>query len=393
MPERVLIVGGGSGGTILANSLDRRRFEVTVLSASLRHMFQPALLYIAFKNASDHVVRDERRLLKRHVHLIEDRVSEVNLESRTVATAGGQQLSYDQLVLSTGISTDVSQIPGLGEVNERFGDYHSTVAQAHKLWAALDAFEGGTIALGQSTPICKCPPSPVEGIVLTEELLRKRGIRDRSRLIFFTPYPRAYPSKTMNEIVEPILKDRGIEIVTFFDVDRIDPKTSTITSIEGEQIHYDLPIIVPPFVGADIDYQPKEVLDPSRFLVTDRSTLRIKGVEGAFGIGDATNLPTSKSGVGAHLEAKAVARTLSGMPSEFIGRTHCPLDLGGGQATFVIGTYSAPVTRLAPSRLKHFMKMMFARIYWLSLKGVLEPFFDVYFKLTAPREAPSDDQS
>lgn len=90
--------------------------------------------------------------------------------------------------------TDPGQIPGLAEVTARLGDYHSSIAQARRLWRSLWSFEGGTVAVGQSTPICKCPPSPLEGILLADRLLRRRGIRERSRLVFFTPYPRAYPA-------------------------------------------------------------------------------------------------------------------------------------------------------------------------------------------------------
>ena len=60
---RVLIIGGGTGGTMLANKLGRHKFDVTLLSASPEHMFQPALLYVAFTNASANIVRDERSLL------------------------------------------------------------------------------------------------------------------------------------------------------------------------------------------------------------------------------------------------------------------------------------------------------------------------------------------
>lgn len=385
MAERVLVLGGGSGGTILANSLDPRRFEVTVVSASDLHMFQPGLLYAAFKGTGTNLFRDERRLLKRHVRLLVDTVTNVDLGGRHVRTAGGGELGYDRLVIATGIQVDPGGIPGLAEVSERFGDYHSSVAQARKLWANLDGFRGGTLALGQATAICKCPPSPVEGILLADALLRARGIRDKTRLVFFTPYPRPYPAEPMNQIVEPILKARGIEVLTFFDVDRIDPETLTITSIEGDEIRCDLPVVIPPFVGADVSYEPGDVLDPSRFVKTDQRTLQVAGTETAFAIGDATTLPTSKSGVGAHLEAKVVARTLSGSPTTFGGRTHCPFDLGDGTGTFVTGTYDAPVVKAAPSRLKHLMKMGFARVYWLSLSGLLDPVFDAYFKLTEPK--------
>lgn len=385
MAKKVLIVGGGTGATMLANTLDKHQNRVTVLSASLEHLFQPALLYVAFKDARPHAIRDEPSLIPNHVRLVHDAVTQIDLNQRVVTTASGETFDYDELVLATGIQTDPSQIPGLAEVNAEFGDYHSDLAQAHRLWAKLDSFTGGTIVLGQSSPICKCPPSPIEGILLTEELLRKRGLKEKTRLIFFTPYPRPYPAQPMNEIVEPILRERGIEFMTFFDVDRIDTETRTIYSIEGDQIQYDLPIIIPPFVGADISYEPSGVLDLSRFLITDKETLRVKGFDNVYAIGDATNLPTSKSGVGAHLEAKIVARGIAGKPAAFSGRTHCPLDVAYGKGTFVIGSYTAPVTKLRPSRLNHFMKMMFGRIYWLSLRGWLEPMFDVYFKLTEPK--------
>src|SRR5579864_1690197 len=382
--KRVVIVGGGSGATMVANMLARRRMETIVLSKSAAHMFQPALLYVAFKNASPRIIRDERRLLDRRVRFIQEPVTRIDLTARTVATAAGSWYDYDELVVATGVTTDPDQIPGLRTINDQYGTYHSSVARAQKVWAALDAFRGGTIVLGQASPVIKCPPSPVEGMLLTDELLRRRGLRDRTRLVFISPYPRAYPAEPTNAIVEPILRARGVEIMPFFDVDRIDPASRTIYSIEGEEIQYDLPIIIPPFVGADIAYEPADALDANRFVVTDKETLRIKGFDNAFAIGDATNLPTSKAGVGAHLEAKVVAEILSGRPARFGGRTHCAFDLAYGKGTFVIGSYTAPVLNYAPNRLNHFMKMMMARIYWVSLRGWLEPVFDWYFARTDP---------
>ena len=187
--QRVLIVGGGTGGTMLANRLDKHRFAVTLVSASAEHMFQPDLLYVATANLQRDILREERRLLARGVRFVNEKVTRVNLETSLVETEPGSHYEYDRLVLATGVHTVPSQIPGLSEVNERFGDYHSSVAQAKKLWSCLDAFSGGTIVLGQSSPICVCPPSPVEGILQIDRLLRQRGLREKSRLVFFTPYP------------------------------------------------------------------------------------------------------------------------------------------------------------------------------------------------------------
>jgi sulfide:quinone oxidoreductase len=369
---------------MLSHKLQRRHLKVTMLTASMEHLFQPALLYVAFAQSSADVTRDERQLVARGINLIEETVTGVNLIDREVTGGSGKTYPYDSLVVATGVGTDPAQIPGLLETTARYGDYHSTIAQARKLGNALSNFRGGTIALGQSTPICKCPPSPVEGVLLADRLLRRRGLRDKTRIIFFTPYPRAYPAAPMNDIIEPILKDRGIEVVTMFDVDRVDPQGQTIFSIEGERIDYDLPIIIPPFMGAAIDYRPSEVLDQSRFVKADKASLKIIGFEDAFAIGDANNLPTSKAGVGAHLEANVVARQLRGKSASFNGRTNCPVDLGDGRGTFVIGSYTSPVRRYPPSRLNLLMKMIMERIYWVSLRGALEPVFSIYFMLTDP---------
>jgi len=382
--KRVVLIGGGSGATMLSHKLPRQGFEVVMLTASREHLFQPALLYIAFAGAKSKVTRDERRLVGRGVRLVEEVVTQVDLPGQVVTGASGSTYPYDFVVVATGVGTDPGQIPGLAEVTARYGDYHSTISQAQHLWASLERFQGGTIALGQSTPICKCPPSPVEGVLLTDRLLRRRGLREKTRLVFFTPYTRAYPAAAMNEVIEPILEQRGIEVMTMFDVDRIEPGAQTIFSIEGDRIDYDLPIIIPPFMGAQINYQPASVLDQSRFVKADKASLRIAGFENAFAIGDANNLPTSKAGVGAHLEANLVARAMCGKRVAFNGRTNCPVDLGDGRGTFVIGSYTAPVLKHPPSRLNLLMKMIMERIYWISLRGAMEPVFDLYFKVTDP---------
>ncbi len=381
--KRIIIVGAGAGGVILANSLDPKKFDVTILDKSDTHIFQPALLYAAFMGKKVPFKKTDK-LIKKGINFKIDPVKKINLNDKIVLTTNGNEYKYDYIIIATGTYTDTSSIPGLKDINEKFGDYHTSIENANKVWRNLNSFDGGTIVLGQASPILKCPPSPIEGILLIEMLINKRKLKNKTKLIFFTPYPRAYSAEPMNEVIEPILKNRGIQIMTFFDLDHVDTKTNTLYSLEGDQIKYDLPIIIPPFKGASIEYEPASVLDEDRFIKTDKFNMKIEGFEDAFAIGDATNIPTSKAGVGAHLEAKVVANILQGKNDKFNGRTNCPFDLGYGRGTFVIGSYDQPVVPYPPSRLNHFEKIMMEKIYWQSLKGTYDFIFDLYFKRTDP---------
>ncbi len=383
--KKLLIVGAGAAGTILANSVDRKKYSITMIDPSDIQVFQPQWLYIAFKGQRE-MSRRESSLLKKGIELVHDAVTSVDFAGRSVKTASGKSYPYDYIAIATGIVGDLSKVPGLADVDAEFGDYHTSAAQAKKVWEHLQNFKGGTIAIGQSYPLLKCPPSPLEGTFLLEEFIRKKGLKEKTRIVFFTPYPRAYPAEAINELVEPLLKERGIEVMTFFDTDRVDPKERTIYSIEGDSIKYDLPIIIPPFANVDIKYSPSEVLDRDRLLKVDKHTMRIEGFDNAFGLGDSAALPTAKSGVGAHLEAKTVASILNGKDMTFNGRTNCPFDTGYGKGTFVIGSYDQPVIKYPITEFHLFMKHMMAKIYWQSLKGTFDSVFDIYFEETKPEK-------
>ena len=86
---RILVVGGGMGGTILANNLARRlgnemrsgKARITMLSASDKHMYQPGLLYLAVgRMTPDELYRDQRSLLEPGIEFHVDPVEELELD-------------------------------------------------------------------------------------------------------------------------------------------------------------------------------------------------------------------------------------------------------------------------------------------------------------------------
>ncbi|MEM4189371.1 MAG: FAD/NAD(P)-binding oxidoreductase [Candidatus Caldarchaeum sp.] len=389
--KNVLVLGGGTGGTLAANLLASKlgkqiredRTSVILLSDSTEHFFQPANLEVAFHGSdpSKHI-RRQRTLLSDKVTFIAEKAQRISLQDRKVVTDKGREIQYEYILIATGSVADPSLTQGLAEGSYNF---HTGPWNAAKIWKALQSFERGRVVLVIAGVPHKCPPAPTEAMFLLDDYFRKRGIRDRVELTFLTPYPHAYPAKPIADVVEPLLEKRGVNVVTFFNIDSVDPVNKKVYSMEGEEADYDLLIAVPPHRGSPVVIA-SEIGDKDGWIPADKHTMQVKDYDDAFAVGDATNIPISKSGVVAHLEAGIVAHNLASMVlgedhlKRYNGRINCPLEVGGGRALFVSGTYTRPPAPMQPTRLRYWMKKGFARLYWQMLKGRLETLFEIYFR-------------
>lgn len=369
MPARVVVLGGGVGGTLTANLIDKalgRDVHVTVVDPTGMHDYQPGYLYVALGEANGHwLTRDERTLLRADVDLAIERAVRVHPDARTVQLERGGSLGWDFLVVATGARLVHDAIPGLMEGS--FGFY--SLPDAERLREALRTFKGGRIRVGIAGIPYKCPPAPVEFVFLLEEYLRKRGIRDRSEITLLSPLNRAFTIESASKLIQPIMEERGIELATFFNVESVDPSAGTVLSLEGEKVEYDLLVLVPPHKGQEFVVD-SGLSDASGWLPTDKHTLQVGDHQRIFAIGDATNLPISKSGSTAHFEAPVIASRIASMvrgtapKTNYGGRVMCFLETGHGKATSLRFDYEHPPTPPEPNRAWHVAKWLFNRLYW-----------------------------
>ncbi|MGZ8701933.1 MAG: FAD-dependent oxidoreductase, partial [Gaiellaceae bacterium] len=130
--KRIVILGGGTGGTMTANRL-RRRFdadeaEIHVVDIDDRHVYQPALLFVPFGLAQvDEIVRPRRRQLRKGVVFHENEVEAVWIERDEVLLDDGMVLPYDVLVVATGVRLQPEETEGLTGPgwNERVFTFYS----------------------------------------------------------------------------------------------------------------------------------------------------------------------------------------------------------------------------------------------------------------------------
>lgn len=369
MSSSVVVLGGGVGGTLAANLIRRRtggRAHVTVVDATGQHVYQPGFLYVAFgQERPEALTRPERRLLDRDVDLVTANVERIDTAGHRLQLAGAPELHYDHLVIASGSRTVMEEVPG-GDAAHTF----YTLDGAQRLRDALRAFTGGRILVGVAGIPYKCPPAPVEFVFMLDDHLRARGLRASSEIRLLSPLNRAFTIEATSEMVQPILAEREIELNGFFNVETVDAEARTVSSLEGETLEWDLLVLVPPhrgqlFVGAS------GLGDAQGWIPVDRHTLRHETVPDVWAIGDATNLPISKSGSVAHFQAPVVADQVAALvlgrePSShrYDGRVMCFLETGRGQATTIRFDYDHPPRSPRPARAWHWAKAAFNKTYW-----------------------------
>jgi sulfide:quinone oxidoreductase len=369
VPAKVVILGGGVGGTLVANLLSkelRRDVSVTVVDPTGMHAYQPGYQYLALGQANGRwLVRDERTLLRSDVDLVVEPAIRVHPDAGTVQLARGGSLDWDYLVIATGARLAPELVPGLSEGSY---DFYS-LEGAQRLREALRRFKGGRLLVGVAGIPYKCPPAPVEFVFLLEEYLRRRGIRNRSEVRLLSPLNRAFTIESASKVVQPLMAQRGIELTTFFNVESVDPSSGVVSSLEGEKAEFDLLVLVPPHRGQDVVVE-SGLGDASGWLPTDRRTLQVQDHERIFAMGDATNLPISKSGSTAHFEAPVVASRIAALVrgstprSNYGGNVMCFLETGNRQGTVLRFDYEHPPAPPQPSAIWHAAKWMFNRMYW-----------------------------
>jgi sulfide:quinone oxidoreductase len=220
MPAEIVVLGGGVGGTLVANLLDKslgRDVHVTVVDPTGMHDYQPGYLYVALGEAKGHwLTREERSLLRSGVDLAIEEAIRIHPDAGTVQLRNGGSLSWDYLVIATGARLVPELIPGLAEGSFEF----YSLAGAERLAQALRGFHGGSIKVGVAGIPYKCPPAPVEFTMMVDGYLRRRGLRDRSEVELLSPLNRAFTIESASALIQPIMEQRGIGLTTFFTSSR-----------------------------------------------------------------------------------------------------------------------------------------------------------------------------
>ncbi|KAJ8311640.1 hypothetical protein KUTeg_010995 [Tegillarca granosa] len=245
------------------------------------------------------------------------------------------EISYNYLVIAMGMQLNYGDIKGLVEAlknDDRVCSNYSPV-YVQKTYPALLNFQGGNaIFTFPNTPI-KCAGAPQKIMYLAEEIFRKNGKRDNTKVIFNTSLGVIFGVKKYADRLSEIIQKRNIEVNFKTNLIEVKPETSEASSLVNE----------------------------AGFLDVRKDTLQHTKYPNIFGIGDCTSLPTSKTAAALH---------------RYDGYTSCPLITGRGKCILAEFDYDAQPLETFPIdqgkerwTMYHMKKDVMPPIYWQGFLG------------------------
>jgi sulfide:quinone oxidoreductase len=378
---RILVVGGGMGGTIFANHLARRvssemkhgKARITMLSATDKHVYQPGWLYVAMgRMTPDELVREQASLLEPGIAFHVDPVETFNLADNNVVTVSGKTHEYDLMIIATGSRPMPSEVPGMAE--HSINCYSADAAV--DFFGKLSDFKGGRIVVAVGLPH-KCPMIPLEITFAMHDFLKDRGLADKTEFHYTYPIGRVHSLENVAKWAAPEFDRMGIKYETLFNIKEIDANNGVVRSEEGSELKYDLAVSIPPHRGQEVI--EKNGLGKNGWIPTNRFNLHMEGEHGknVLVIGDTTNLPISKAGSTAHFEAEVAAENVAavikmGRPvRSYDGKVFCFIEAGKDRATYAMFNYTTPPQPRAPNHAVHAFKMAYNQLYWATARGLL----------------------
>jgi len=335
----ILIVGGGTAGLTVAVRLRRARAELSigVIEPSSRHYYQPLWTLVGggvVKKES--TVRDESDVMPHGVEWLRGAAMEFRPKLKTVITAEGRLHTYEQMVVCPGLQLDWSAVPGLRESIGRNGvcsNYSYDTVDSP--WEALSGFRGGTALFTMPNTAVKCGGAPQKIMYLAEDWIRRQGVREQSRVVYVTPGAALFGVAKYRAALERIAAARGIEtrlrhhLVEVRGGERV-AVLENLDTRARDPVRFDLLHVTPPMSAPDF-IKTSPLADPSGWVEADPYTLQHPRFPDIFALGDASSLPTSKTGAAIRKQAPVLVANLlslrSGRPlaARYDGYTSCPI--------------------------------------------------------------------
>lgn len=431
--HQILIIGGGTAGIMVASQMLKKnpKIDIGLFEPAKTHYYQPAWTLVGANTFEyDKTARSMESVVPKGVTWYKEFVSNLDPDNNKLSTKDGNDFTYDYLVVAPGLVMVPELVKGLPEAMDK-GVVCSNYTDPKHTWEILKNFKGGTALFTQPTTPIKCGGAPQKIMYLAEEHFVKSGVKDKTTVIFATPGSVIFGVKPIAKTLMEIIDRKDINIRFHHKLVEVDAEKQIAwyelaknieaggcVVISGDNdgltldqsiqynykkvestekngrygIKFDMMHLAPPQAAPKFIKESPIANEDGWVSVSDK-TLQSTKYANVFGLGDAAQLPTAKTGAAIRKQVPVVVGNIlhliksnSLTSKEYNGYSSCPLVTGYGKmvlAEFTYGNVFAPDPKLkefplmiSDSSVEHWRlwilkKYLLPYLYWNKMmKGI-----------------------
>lgn len=391
--HQIVIVGGGNAGISVAAQLllKNAKLDIAIIDPADKHYYQPAWTLVG-SGVFDikKTERSEASVMPKGVQWIKESVQSFEPEKNEVKT-GGDVYTYDYLVVCPGIQLNWSAVKGLTETlgkNNICSNYSFKTAP-YTFECIKNLKKGKAIFHNPHTPV-KCGGAPHKIMYMAADYFRKQGVLDDIDIQYWSGAGKLFAVEKYEKTLLGVCDKANIKLNFMERLEEIDgpnkrarfvgfgEKNKDVeTWVDFDMIHVTPPQSAPDFIKNSV------LANAAGWVDVDKNTLQHVKFQNIFSLGDASGLPTSKTGAAIRKQAPVVVANLLSLIGQnpldmaYTGYTSCPLLTGYGKLVLAEFDYNNQPQETFPfdqskERWSMYMlkKEVLPRMYWnMILKG------------------------
>lgn len=394
--HQILIIGGGTAGIMVASQMLAKnpKIDIGLFEPADKHYYQPAWTLVGANTFDyDKTARSMNSVMPKEVNWIKDFVTNLDPDNNKLTTKDGSEYTYNYLVVAPGLRMAPELVKGLPEAMDK-GVVCSNYTDPKHTWEVLKNFKGGTALFTQPTTPIKCGGAPQKIMYLAEDYFKKSGVKDKTNVVFATPGSVIFGvkpiAKTLMEVIDrkdinirfhhKLVEVDGEKQIAWYELGK-DVKAGGCIVMSGDNegkdldesiqynykkidtvkdgnrfgIKFDMMHLAPPQAAPKFVAESPLANEGGWVSVSDK-TLQHTKYSNVFGLGDAAQLPTAKTGAAIRKQVPVVVGNILHLIAnnalagkEYDGYSSCPLVTGYGKmvlAEFTYGSVFAPDPKL-----------------------------------------------
>ncbi|WP_207562392.1 NAD(P)/FAD-dependent oxidoreductase [Sulfurimonas aquatica] len=391
---KIVIVGGGTAGITILSHLTKsiKNHNITIIAPNEIHIYQPGQVYVAAGlYQTQDILKETKEYIPDGVEWIKEKVESFLPDENSLLTSTGKKVSYDYLIVATGLEYRYEDIKGLKKEdigtrgissvylnNTDTGEATGGLLTWQWFQDIKEAAKKKKLKLLYTMPhtSVKCGGVAQMIMYLSADYLKKENIN--AEFIYTPSGARLFGLKAIDEKLHESQK-RYDSITNRFhhELIEIDIKTKIAIykheyelkkgwdeefqeweSIEKKseivKINYDFIHIVPPMVATSSVAKSKLAKDSGHFkgwLDVDMNSLGHTKYKNVFGLGDICGTPLGKTVPTIERQAKVVKNNLIALitkkelASSFDGYSVCPIKTAYGELVLAAFDYNGVVKK------------------------------------------------